>query len=43
MGSIPKAEGDLLIGAAEGDDAAVLRMDDERALVLTITRVAEGR
>ncbi len=25
MGSIPKAEGDLLIGAAEGDDAALLR------------------
>ncbi|HEY2269392.1 MAG TPA: selenide, water dikinase SelD, partial [Streptosporangiaceae bacterium] len=25
----------LLIGAAEGDDAAVLRLDDERALVLT--------
>jgi selenide, water dikinase len=29
------AEGDLLIGAAEGDDAAVLRLDDQRALVLT--------
>ena len=29
------ATGDLLIGAAEGDDAAVLRLDDERALVLT--------
>ena len=29
------AAGDLLIGAAEGDDAAVLRLDDERALVLT--------
>jgi len=27
--------GDLLVGAAEGDDAAVLRLDDERALVLT--------
>ena len=26
---------DLLVGAAEGDDAAVLRLDDERALVLT--------
>ncbi len=26
---------DLLVGAAEGDDAAVLRIDDERALVLT--------
>jgi selenide,water dikinase len=35
MGDIPKAQGDLLIGAAEGDDAAVLRLDDERALVLT--------
>jgi selenide, water dikinase len=35
MGSIPQAEGDLLIGAAEGDDAAVLRLDDARALVLT--------
>ena len=29
------ASGDLLIGAAEGDDAAVLRLDDGRALVLT--------
>jgi selenide,water dikinase len=29
------AAGDLLIGAAEGDDAAVLRLDGERALVLT--------
>jgi selenide,water dikinase len=29
------AHGDLLIGAAEADDAAVLRLDDERALVLT--------
>src|SRR5579863_7259323 len=27
--------GDLLVGAAEGDDAAVLRLDDERALILT--------
>ncbi|GAA2622492.1 selenide, water dikinase SelD [Streptomyces vastus] len=26
---------DLLIGASEGDDAAVMRIDDERALVLT--------
>ena len=26
---------DLLVGAAEGDDAAVLRLDDSRALVLT--------
>ena len=29
------ASGDLLVGAAEGDDAAVLRLDDARALVLT--------
>ncbi len=29
------AAGDLLIGAAKGDDAAVLRLDDDRALVLT--------
>jgi selenide, water dikinase len=29
------ANGDLLVGAAEGDDAAVLRLDDQRALVLT--------
>jgi selenide, water dikinase len=29
------AHGDLLIGAAEADDAAVLRLDDDRALVLT--------
>jgi selenide, water dikinase len=34
LGSLP-ASGDLLIGAAEGDDAAVLRLDSERALVLT--------
>jgi selenide,water dikinase len=33
--NIAPASGDLLIGAAEGDDAAVLRLDDERALVLT--------
>ncbi len=33
--AIAPATGDLLIGAAEGDDAAVLRLDDERALVLT--------
>jgi selenide, water dikinase len=26
---------DLLVGAADGDDAAVLRLDEERALVLT--------
>jgi selenide, water dikinase len=35
MEGIGPASGDLLIGAAEGDDAAVLRLDDERALVLT--------
>lgn len=29
------ASGDLLVGAAEGDDAAVMRLDDERALILT--------
>ena len=29
------AGGDLLVGAEEGDDAAVLRLDDQRALVLT--------
>ena len=29
------ASPDLLVGVAEGDDAAVLRLDDERALVLT--------
>ena len=31
----PPSTGDLLVGAAEGDDAAVLRLDSERALVLT--------
>jgi selenide, water dikinase len=35
MDAIAPAHGDLLIGAAEADDAAVLRLDDERALVLT--------
>jgi len=35
MDNIAPAAGDLLIGTAEGDDAAVLRLDDERALVLT--------
>jgi selenide, water dikinase len=35
MDKIAPAHGDLLIGAAEADDAAVLRLDDERALVLT--------
>jgi selenide, water dikinase len=29
------ADGDLLVGAVEGDDAAVFRLDDQRALVLT--------
>ncbi|MFC4907251.1 selenide, water dikinase SelD [Actinomadura gamaensis] len=33
--AVAPASGDLLVGAAEGDDAAVLRLDDERALVLT--------
>jgi selenide,water dikinase len=32
---LPAASGDLLIGALEGDDAAVLRLDADRALVLT--------
>jgi selenide,water dikinase len=35
MDGVAPAAGDLLIGAAEGDDAAVLKLDDERALVLT--------
>jgi selenide,water dikinase len=35
LSAIGQAGGDLLVGAAEGDDAAVLRLDDERALVLT--------
>jgi selenide,water dikinase len=34
LGSSPST-GDLLVGAAEGDDAAVLRLDDDRALVFT--------
>ncbi len=34
-GVLAGATSDLLVGAAEGDDAAVLRLDDERALVLT--------
>lgn len=29
------ASGDLLIGAVEGDDAAVYRLDEDRALILT--------
>jgi selenide, water dikinase len=28
-------DANLLVGAADGDDAAVLRLDDQRALVLT--------
>ena len=35
LGAAGAASGDLLVGAAEGDDAAVLRLDDQRALVLT--------
>ncbi len=35
LGEIEPASGDLLVGALEGDDAAVLRLDDTRALVLT--------
>jgi len=35
MGAIAPASGDLLVGALEGDDAAVLRLDPERVLVLT--------
>jgi selenide, water dikinase len=35
VGPMNPASGDLLIGAAEADDAAVLRLDDGRALVLT--------
>jgi len=34
-GVIGPASGDLLVGALEGDDAAVLRLDGDRALVLT--------
>lgn len=34
-GGLQPATGDLLIGAVEGDDAAVLRLDHERALILT--------
>jgi selenide, water dikinase len=35
LGSIEPASGDLLVGALEGDDAAVFRLDDDRALILT--------
>jgi selenide,water dikinase len=34
-GDLDAASGDLLIGAVEGDDAAVYRLDAERALILT--------
>jgi len=34
-GPLAAAGGELLVGAAEGDDAAVFRLDDQRALVLT--------
>ncbi|MGH3518734.1 MAG: selenide, water dikinase SelD [Haloechinothrix sp.] len=33
--TLDAAAGDLLVGAVEGDDAAVYRLDDERALILT--------
>jgi len=35
MDPVGPASGDLLIGALEADDAAVLRLDEHRALVLT--------
>ena len=35
LGDIEPASGDLLVGALEGDDAAVLRLDGDRALILT--------
>lgn len=35
LGDMQPAAGDLLVGAAEADDAAVLRIDGDRALVLT--------
>ena len=35
LGRMEPASGDLLVGALEGDDAAVLRLDGDRALVLT--------
>ena len=34
-GAADGAAGDLLVGASEADDAAVFRLDDERALVFT--------
>ena len=33
--NLGSATGDLLVGALEGDDAAVYRLDDERAIILT--------
>jgi selenide, water dikinase len=35
LGDAEPASGDLLVGAMEGDDAAVFRLDADRALVLT--------
>ena len=35
LGDIEPASGDLLVGALEGDDAAVLRLTGDRALVVT--------
>jgi len=35
LSDIEPASGDVLVGAMEGDDAAVLRLDSDRALVLT--------
>jgi selenide,water dikinase len=33
--NLDSAKGDLLVGALEGDDAAVYRLDDDRAIILT--------
>src|SRR6516164_3554784 len=35
-GLVPDADPDLLVGLAPADDAAVYRLDDERALVFTL-------
>jgi selenide, water dikinase len=35
-GLVPPEAGDLLVGLAPSDDAAVYRLDDERALVVTV-------
>jgi selenide,water dikinase len=35
FGAAAPADADLLIGLAEGDDAAALRLDDDRALIVT--------